>query len=79
MRQCNQKGLDWALLLFTYDTSLRSRRLMAVNGPENSEALSGHSFCFCDAECLEVQGQLGRLAGRVAEGGETKRREWGRK
>lgn len=74
---CDQKGLGRALLLFTYHTSLRSLSLKAVNGPENSEALSGHSFCFYGAECLEVQGQLGRLAGRVAEGGETKRRRAG--
>lgn len=47
--------------------------LKAGNGPENSEALSGHSFCFFGTECLEVQGQLGRLAGRVVEGGESKR------
>lgn len=62
-----------AFLLFTYQTSLRSVSLKAGNGPENSEALSGHSFCFFGTECLEVQGQLGRLAGRVAEGGESKR------
>lgn len=41
--------------------------------PENSEALSGHSFCFFGTECLEVQGQLGRLAGRVVEGGKSRR------
>lgn len=62
-----------SLLLFTYHTSLRSVSLKAGNGPENSEALSGHSFCFFGTECLEVQGQLGRLAARVVEGGESKR------
>lgn len=66
-------------LLVTYHTSLRSVSLKAVNGPENNEALSGHSFCFYDTECLEVQGQLGRLAGRVVEGGETKRQRVGEK
>ena len=40
---------------------------------ENSEALSGHSFCFFGTECLEVQGQLGRLAGRVEERGKSRR------
>lgn len=61
------------LLLLTYRTSLRSVSPKAGNGPENSEALPGHSFCFFGIECLEVQGQLGRLAGRVVEGGKCKR------
>lgn len=71
---CQTEGIDWAFFLFTYNASLRSVSLKAGNGPENSGALSGHSFCFFGTECLEVQGQLGRLAGRVAEGGESKRR-----
>lgn len=57
----------------TFHTSWRSVSLKAGNGPENSGALSGHSFCFFGTECLEVPGQLGRLAGRVAEGGESRR------
>lgn len=62
-----------SFLLFTYRTSLRSLSLKAGSSPENSEALSGYSFCFFGTECLEVQGQLGRLAGRVVEGGKSKR------
>ena len=62
-----------SLLLFTFNTNLRSVSLKAGNGPENSEALPGHSFCFFGTECLDVHGQLGRLAGRVIEGGKCKR------
>lgn len=47
--------------------------LKAGSSPENSEALSGHSFCFFGTECLEVQDQLGRVARRVVEGGKSKR------
>lgn len=32
-------------------------------------ALLGHSFCFFGTDCLEVRGQLGRLAGSVVEDG----------
>lgn len=71
-----RKRLGLLLFFFsTFHTSWRSVRLKAGNGPENSGELSGHSFCFFGTECLEVPGQLGRLAGRVAEGGESRRRE----
>lgn len=81
---CQTKGKDWAfyytfffidIFWATFHTSWRSVRPKAGNGPENSGELSGHSFCFFGTECLEVPGQLGRLAGRVAEGGESRRRE----
>lgn len=65
---CQTKRNQLSFLLFTYHTSLSSVSLKAGSSPENSEALSGHSFCFFGTECLEVLGQLGRLGGEGGEG-----------